>query len=233
MVKISVVVPTMNEEKYIQPCIDALAKQTYRDFEVVAIDASTDSTPEICAKAGWKIIKQVSKGISLARAEGIAATAGEIVACVDADTAPEPQWLERVAKIFENEKAVCAYGPVYSRDCGPLFKALSNIGYNIIFLNFCRLVRRDNISGQNFAIRKSAYNAVGGFRADLVTAEDVDLGIRVRKLGKVVFDRKMAVHTSARRILAEGVLHFLGHNILNYIRITTTGKASKNFKPIR
>jgi hypothetical protein len=43
----------------------------------------------------------------------------------------------------------------------------------------------------------------------------------------------MSVKTSARRILAEGVWHFLGHNIVNYLRITLTGKASKNFKPIR
>lgn len=233
MVKISVVVPTMNEEKYIMPCLNSLKNQTYKNFEIVAIDASTDSTPEICRSAGWKVVKQVSKGVSLARAEGFAATSGEIIACCDADTSPEPQWLERVAKIFEDDKVVCAYGPVYLKDCGPVLKALGAFAYNIVFLPFSRLICRDNISGQNFAIRKSAYDAVGGFRADLVTAEDVDLGLRVRKLGKIVYDRKMAVHASARRLLAEGPLHFIGHNILNFLRITLTGKASKNFKPIR
>jgi glycosyltransferase involved in cell wall biosynthesis len=233
MVKISVVVPTMNEEKYIQPCLAALRGQTYRDFEVVAIDASGDSTPQLCADAGWRVVKQVSKGVSLARAEGFAATSGELIACTDADTAPEQQWLERVARIFEDDKVVCAYGPVYLRDCGPVLKTLAAFFYNTLFLRFSRLIRRDNVSGQNFAIRKSAYDAVGGFRADLVTAEDVDLGLRVRKLGKVVYDKKMAVHTSARRLLAEGPLHFIGHNVLNFLKITLTGQASKNFKPIR
>ena len=233
MVKISVVIPTMNEEKYIQPCLAALAGQTYKDFEVVAIDASTDSTPQLCTAAGWKVVKQVSKGVSLARAEGFTATSGEIIACCDADTTPEPQWLEYVAKTFEDDKTVCAYGPVYLKDCGPLLKALGAFFYNIVFLPFSRLICRDNVSGQNFAIRKSAYDAVGGFRADLVTAEDVDLGLRVRKLGKIAYVKKMAVHASARRLLAEGPLHFIGHNILNFARITLTGKASKNFKPIR
>ncbi|MDR1453812.1 MAG: glycosyltransferase [Candidatus Margulisbacteria bacterium] len=233
MLKVSVVVPTMNEEKYLQPCLDAVRAQSYKDFEVVAIDASSDGTPQLCQSAGWKVVKQVSKGIALARAEGFAATSGEIVACTDADTAPSREWVERIAKIFENDKVVCAYGPVYLRDGGPILRGLAAFFYNTVFLNFCRLLRRDNISGQNFAIRKSAYDAVGGFRAGLVTAEDVDLGLRVRKLGKVVYDKKMSVKTSARRILAEGVWHFLGHNILNYLRITLTGKASQNFKPIR
>ncbi|GBR77388.1 glycosyl transferase GTA-type super family [Candidatus Termititenax dinenymphae] len=233
MVKISVVVPTMNEEKYLQPCIDSFQAQTYKDFEVVAIDASKDSTPKICTEAGWKVVKQVSKGVSLARAEGFAATSGEIVACTDADTAVDKQWTERVAKAFENDKVVCVYGPVYLRECGPVLTFVAGVFYNTIFLRFSRWIRRDNVSGQNFAIRKSAYDAIGGFRADLVTAEDVDLGLRVRKLGKVIYDKKMGVHTSARRLLAEGPLHFIGHNILNFLRITLTGKASSNFKPIR
>ena len=233
MVKISVVVPTMNEEKYIQPCLDSLRRQTYKDLEIVAIDASTDSTPTACAAAGWKVVKQVSKGIALARAEGFAAASGEIIACTDADTAVDAQWAERIARIFEEDKVVCAYGPVYLRDCGPALRLLAAFCYNTLFLRISRFLRRDNISGQNFAIRKSAYDAVGGFRAELVTAEDVDLGLRVRKLGRVVYAKKMAVHTSARRLLAEGPLHFIGHNVLNFLRITLTGKASKNFKPIR
>ncbi|GBR76434.1 glycosyl transferase GTA-type super family [Candidatus Termititenax persephonae] len=233
MVKISVVVPTMNEEKYLQPCLDSFRNQTYKDFEMVAIDASSDSTPQLCTQAGWQVVRQVSKGVSLARAEGFAATSGEIVACTDADTAPEQQWVESIAEAFADERVVCAYGPVYLRDCGAFLKFLGAFFYNTIFLNFGRLIRRDNVSGQNFAIRKSAYDAIGGFRADLVTAEDVDLGLRVRKLGKVVYVKKMRVHTSARRLLAEGPLHFIGHNVLNFLRITLTGKASQNFKPIR
>ncbi|MDR0646699.1 MAG: glycosyltransferase [Elusimicrobiota bacterium] len=233
MVRVSVVVPTMNEEKYLAPCLNSLKNQTYKDFEIVAIDASADSTPRLCAEAGWKVVKQASKGIALARAEGFAAATGEVIACTDADTAPDPDWVERVAKNFENDKVVCVYGPVYLRDCQPALKMLAAFFYNAVFLNLSRLIRRDNVSGQNFAVRKTAYDAVGGFRAELVTAEDVDLGLRLRKLGKIVYDKKMAVRTSARRLLAEGPLHFIGHNILNFLRITLTGKASKNFKPIR
>jgi glycosyltransferase involved in cell wall biosynthesis len=232
MPKVSVVVPTMNEMKYIQPCIDSLKKQTYKDFEIVCIDASTDDTPKICAAAGWKIVKQKSKGISLARAEGFAATTGQIIACTDSDTAVDPQWIERIAKAFEDEKVVCAYGPVYFLDGNWAYKFFGAIGFTG-FLLWNRFLGKDHIAGMNFAVRKSAYDAIGGFRADLVTAEDVDLGLRIRKLGKMIYDKKICVYTSVRRLQAQGPLKFLAHHIANYLRMYFTGKASTDFKPIR
>lgn len=233
MPKISVVVPTMNEEKYIQPCIDSLAKQTYKDFEVIAIDASKDSTPQKCSEAGWKVVTQKSKGVSLARAEGFAATRGEIIACTDADTELDRAWVESIAKAFENEKVVCAYGPVYFMDGPWYFKVLGAFFFNTVFLGWNRLIRRDHVAGMNFAVRKTTYDKIGGFRADLWTAEDVDLGLRIRKLGKVVYSKKIKVFTSVRRLMAEGVIKFLGHHIANYFRMYIKGKASDNFKPIR
>ncbi len=222
----------MNEEKYIQPCINSLAAQTFKDFEVVAIDASTDSTPELCTKAGWRVVKQISKGISLARAEGFAATTGEIIACTDADTAVDKQWVENIHKLFQDPKVVCAYGPVYFLDGPAYIKFLGGLFFDA-FLLWNRLIQKDHIAGMNFAVRKSAYLQIGGFRADLVTAEDVDLGLRIRKLGKVVYSKNIKVFTSVRRLMAEGVLHFLGHHIANYFRMYTKGQASKDFKPIR
>ena len=232
MPKVSIVVPTMNEAKYIQPCIDSLKKQTHKDFEVVAIDASTDATPALCTGAGWKVVKQVSKGVSLARAEGFAATSGEIIACTDADTAVDEKWVERIAKAFEDERVVCAYGPVYFLDGSLAYKLVGGFLFTA-FLQWNRLIGKDHVAGMNFAVRKTAYDAVGGFRADLWTAEDVDLGLRIRKLGKVVYDKQMCVYTSVRRLQAEGPLKFLAHHIGNYLRMYFTGKASTDFKPIR
>jgi glycosyltransferase involved in cell wall biosynthesis len=229
---ISVVVPTMNEADYIQPCIDSLKKQKFPHFEVVAVDFSNDSTPTLCAQAGWRVIKQVSEGVSLARAEGFGAASGKIVACTDADTAVAPGWLEDIAKAFENEKVVCVYGPVYFLDGSWFHKVFGGLLFTI-FLRWNRLIGKDHISGMNFAVRKTAYDAIGGFRADLWTAEDVDLGLRIRKLGKVVYDKDIQVFTSVRRLRAEGTFKFLLHHIANYLRMYVTGKASADFKPIR
>ena len=229
---ISVVVPTMNEEKYLGPCIKSIGEQTFKDFEVVAIDASTDGTPQMCEKAGWRVVKQKSKGISLARAEGFAATTGAIIACTDADTAVDKAWLENINKIFQDPQVVCCYGPVYFLD-GPLLIKLLGAWIYKAFLGWNRLLQKDHVAGMNFAVRKNAYEQIGGFRADLWTAEDVDLGLRIRKLGKVVYAPQVKVYTSVRRLMAEGPIKFLGHHIANYLRMYFKGQASKDFKPIR
>lgn len=232
--KISVVVPTMNEEKYIQPCLDSLKSQTFRDFEVVAIDKSTDSTPKLCTQYGWKVVTQQSKGIAKARKEGFAATTGSIICCTDADTKVDSRWLEVMDKAFNDASVGAIYGPVYLLD-GPFWLRLfSNIGYTV-FLWIGQLTGKPNLAGMNFAVRKSAYDAVGGFREDLTTAEDVDLGLRIKKTGtaQVKYVHGLKVYTSARRLIAYGIGKFLKHHIMNYFRIIFKGKASDNFEPIR
>jgi len=230
---ISVVVPTMNESKYIQPCIDSLAEQTYdKEFEIIALDASNDNTPEMCRNAGWKVVKQQGKGVSGARKEGFDATTGDIIATTDADTKVGKDWLKNIAKAFENEKVVAAYGPVYFMDGNFIFKNFGPMFFTL-FLKWNRLIRKDHLAGMNFAVRKSAYKQIGGFREELTTAEDVDLGLRIRKLGKIVYSRKIKVYTSVRRLAAEGLFKFLRHHIANYFRMYPTGKASDDFNPIR
>ena len=231
--KISVVVPTMNESKYIKPCIDSLKSQTYQgEFEIIALDASKDNTPKICEKAGWRVVKQQGKGVSNARKEGFEATTGDIIATTDADTAVAKDWLKNIAKVFENEKVVAAYGPVYFLDGNILFKFGAALFFTL-FLKINRWIRKDHLAGMNFAVRKSAYESIGGFREELTTAEDVDLGLRIRKQGKIVYKRKICVYTSVRRLASEGMFKFLGHHIHNYFKMYFTGKASDNFNPIR
>ena len=48
-IKISVVVPIYNSERYLHKCIDSLLEQTYSNIEVILVDdGSTDSSPKIC-----------------------------------------------------------------------------------------------------------------------------------------------------------------------------------------
>jgi glycosyltransferase involved in cell wall biosynthesis len=227
---ISVVVPTFNEEKYIGPCIAALKNQTYTDFEVVAIDKSTDSTPRLCKSAGWRVIPQVKPGISAARSEGFAQTRGEIIASTDADSAPSPRWLENIAAAFTDPGVVCVYGPTYFSNPKFSYRLLGHL--NTLFLLINRAFKNDQTVGMNFAVRKSAYTQIGGYNTSLPTAEDVDVGYRIRKIGRVVFHPRVVVYTSERR-LARQKLGFFTHHIANFIRMKLTGKASSDFVPIR
>ena len=90
-VKVSVVIPFYNMEKYLRQCLDTVCNQTLRDIEIICVDdGSTDTTPALLAQyaqqdARVKIITQSRTGVSAARNAGIQAARGEYLSILDAD----------------------------------------------------------------------------------------------------------------------------------------------------
>ncbi len=230
---ISVVIPTLNEAKYLPPCIAALKAQTYTDFEVIVIDkASTDATLQMCKSAGWHVYQQVTPGISAARAEGFAKAKGEIIASTNADTAVPSDWLETIARTFTDPRVVGTYGPVFFLEgrTAPFYRFMNVMSK--LFFGLSHLAGRDHAIGENFAVRKTAYEKIGGFNLKLPTAEDVDLNYRIRSIGKIVYHPGLVAFTSNRR-LARQKFRFFTHHFANYIRLTFFGSASSDFEAIR
>ena len=100
MVKVSVIVPVYNMEKYLGECLSSLARQTFNDYEVIVInDGSTDSSEEIIAyykKEYPKIFKSYSfknQGISKTRNIGIEKANGEYLTFIDSDDYVEKTFL--------------------------------------------------------------------------------------------------------------------------------------------
>lgn len=90
-VKISVVVPVYNMERYLSECLDSVLSQTLSDLEVIAInDGSTDSSLALLREYAEKdarvhIIDKKNEGVGAARNDGIAAANGEFIAFMDPD----------------------------------------------------------------------------------------------------------------------------------------------------
>ena len=69
--KVSVVIPAYNEEKYIVDCLKALSNQTIAPDEVIVVDNnSTDKTASLARQAGAKVITVLEPGITPARTAG-------------------------------------------------------------------------------------------------------------------------------------------------------------------
>ena len=91
MVKVSVIIPVYNVERYLSRCLDSCILQTFKDIEIICVnDGSTDSSLSILQAyanldSRVKIITKENGGLSSARNVGIANSVGEYVLCVDSD----------------------------------------------------------------------------------------------------------------------------------------------------
>jgi len=110
--RVSVVVCSYNGARTIGDCLEGLLHLEYPDFEVIVIDdGSTDSTAAIAAEYGVRLISTENRGLSHARNLGMEAATGEIVAYLDDDACPDPQWLTYLAATFLSTTHAGVGGP--------------------------------------------------------------------------------------------------------------------------
>ena len=101
--KISVIIPAYNVEKYIQETLDSVCNSTYKDYEIILInDGSTDRTDEICKKYSEKhkeitYLTQKNQGVSAARNQGIKYAKGDWIIFVDADDKIEKNFFDFIS----------------------------------------------------------------------------------------------------------------------------------------
>lgn len=231
---ISVVVPALNEEKYITVCLESLAAQTYpKDkYEVIVeLSGGNDRTAEIAENFATKITNTgTKKGVSAARQNGAEAATGEIIAQTDADSVVSANWLEKINHYFQDPEVVGVTGPVEFSNTNWFYKALAKIFYPI-YLKTMFFFGQKVFTGMNFAIKKETFEKIGGFNTSLLSSEDVDLGKRAAKVGKIVYAPDMLVFTSARRI-EKSPLGFLGHHVINSFYYLVLHR-SRDFENIR
>lgn len=122
MKKISVVVPVYKVEAYLKRCVSSLCRQTYKNLEIILVDdGSPDRSGEICdelAKCDDRIqvIHKQNGGLSDARNVGIEAATGEYIAFIDSDDWYDPNMLELLYRLCEENQsgiAECSYRSIY------------------------------------------------------------------------------------------------------------------------
>ena len=133
MIRISIIVPVYNVEKYLENCLESLVNQTYNNYEIIIVDdGSTDGSDKIIKKYKTKysnLIKSYKKengGLSSARNYGINKSNGDYLLFVDSDDSLELNALEILNKniktndilVFNmniiknnNKEKVCEFNP--------------------------------------------------------------------------------------------------------------------------
>ncbi len=219
--KISVVVPAYNEEVLLPACLESIFRSLAfagvppAEAEVIVVNnASTDRTRKVALSfPGVRVVDEAHKGLTRAKQAGFLAARGEILAHPDADTIMPKEWISRVLAAFAHDPSlVCISGTYYYFDLPRSSRALVYAWYGVAFAS--HLVIRDvlqvgaMVQGGNYAVRRSALEAVGGYDTSIeFYGEDFDIGRRLSKVGKVVFTwRRLPMPSSGRRLAQEGIV---------------------------
>jgi glycosyltransferase involved in cell wall biosynthesis len=204
LIKVSVIIPTYNEEKGIARTLRRLSGQTLprEEYEIIVVDGnSKDKTREIAANYADQVIPQKGRAVGGARNDGVEVARGSIVVHTDADAVPPEDWLERILSLFgEGVVAVC--GPDCPLEASAKYRVLY-MGINA-FSFIAYQLGMVGTRGTNTAVRRDAFLRAGGY-TDYPMCDDVELGFRLQKLGRVVYDRRLKVLASSRRFEKHGV----------------------------
>lgn len=218
---ISVVIPTLNEEGYIERCLKSVRNQKIK-AEIIVVDSkSRDKTVRIAMKYAAKVVTGRIGNISMNRQLGAEIATGDIVVTADADTVYPAGWLEKIARHFEDKKVVAVSGPTVPMPEESVF--MDRFFYLLGNLSLL-ILHRLGVSwfrGSNSAYTKKALLQAGGYNTTLPAREDSDLSKRVAKLGKTVFDWDVKAMTSMRRRRTTGWLKTLRYYIDTPISLIT------------
>jgi GT2 family glycosyltransferase len=183
--RISVVVCAYNAEPTIQECLDGALRLDYPDFEVVVVDdGSTDATAELLPAFPVRVISTENRGLSNARNTGLAAADGEIVAYLDSDAYPDPQWLRYLARTFTTTDHVAVGGPnLPPPGDGAIAECVARSPGGPAHVLLADTVA-EHVPGCNLAVRASALREIGGFDPRFRAAgDDVDVCWRLQDRG--------------------------------------------------
>jgi glycosyltransferase involved in cell wall biosynthesis len=176
--KISVVIPVRDEEDSVQLLLDSLLGQTLKPSEIVITDGgSKDATPAIISEylkrgAPIHLIREGSALPGRGRNLAAAQASSEWIAFVDAGVRPELTWLESLVEAAQNKPDVDVVFGTYEPVTDTFFKECAAIAYvpPPAEVNGGPMRPRSIVSA---LMRKSVWQAVGGFPEDLRSAEDL------------------------------------------------------------
>lgn len=187
--KISVVIPTLNEEKNISRCLQSLLEMTFPldEWEVFVVDnGSRDKTKEIAESFADKMSVQVlcvpEVTIGALRNAGAARARGDIFAFLDADCSVAADWALKACLRLDG--AIAVTGSNYSLPPNASWIARA---WDVTINKKRQAGWKEFLPSGNLFVKRSAFEKVGGFDESLMTNEDYDLCFRLRQVGYGVF----------------------------------------------
>ena len=188
---VSFVVPVRNDAERLGVCLRSMRMNTHggAPIELIVVDnGSVDRSPDVARKVGATVITIEGSGVSHLRNVGAAQATGEILAFVDADHEISSTWVAAAVNALAADNVAAAgalcHAPLEGTWVQRAYGALRGVPRGQHDVEW--------LGSGNMAVRRSVFEAVGGFDTSLVTCEDVDLCNRIRATGaRIVSDARM------------------------------------------
>ena len=190
---VSVVMPAYNTEAYLANSVDSILGQTFVDWELICVDdGSSDGSLGILrryegADPRVRVITRPNTGVARARNDGMDVAAGRYIAAMDSDDVALPERLRRQVDYMESHPECVGLGAavrIVGPDLMPMedeYKALDH-----------ETIDCQTLAGYGAAIRQpvamfraEAVRAIGGYREEYFTHEDMDLYLRLAEIGRL------------------------------------------------
>ncbi len=217
---VSVVIPVKTITSYlIDENLPALKKQAYKNFEVIVLPNKTSKDDRYSLKQyPWLRIIPTGKVTRPAekRDIGVKKSKGEIIAFIDDDAHPAPDWLEKAVSLFSAKKIVAVCGPgilptktnVWEKIFDEILRTwIGSGGYAYRF--FPQKKRYvDDYPSMNFFVLKKEFLAVGGFNSDYWPGEDSKLceDLVYKRQGRILYSPSIMT------------FHHRRNNLLGFLR---------------
>ncbi len=209
---ISIVIPVKDGGNAFERCLQGVKASDYKDYELIVVnDSSSDDSARIALKYGARVFHtsdvpfkhkpdfpyQESMGPAGARNIGVMQAKGDIIYFIDGDVVPKRDNLERIAKLFTEQKDIAAVFGTYddSPGCPNFISQYRNLLHS--YIHQISLVDAETFWTGCGAIRKDIFLKIGGFDLEsfrLPSIEDIDLGYRLKDSGyKICLDKGLQV----------------------------------------
>lgn len=197
---ISIIIPTYNEEATLHRSLSCLSEQTIpRDqYELIVVDGnSRDKSREIAGKYADMVFIQESERVGGARNDGFMRSQFDLVATTDADSYIPPNWVEELLRSFQRPDVVQTYGPVSTIVDTPRNRLYAKLFNGMIWAGAGTGLWHYTL-GCNTAFKKDALIRAGMYR-NYDAGDDLEIPLRMKKEGKVYFNRNLVVGFDFRR----------------------------------
>ena len=199
---VSFVIPVKNDAQRLQRCLASITGNNYpRELiEIIVVNnQSTDGSGRVARDHGAIVLDAKDGGVAALRNRGARAALGSIIAFADSDHEIAPGWVSAAVDVLSSP-AVAATGCACDTDPDANWVQRQYDGLR------SRSRRREEVTwlgSGNLAVKRSAFERIGGFNAALTACEDVDLCNRLRRAGfRIVADPALrSVHFGDPRTL--------------------------------